>query len=173
MSRGTVRTAVATFLAGANITGLQKVFSGLPIFFPGEQLNLSADGGAGAFAYVEVGESTEQRWSVPALYPGQTGSGNKGVHYDALIIVEYQYLIPVQTSAPVSPDSWSNAEDVIIQGIKDRIHSDPQLGAPTVIFTAAQGPGGLAVSPDDPVIEAGKVLTTREITFRITEVIQA
>lgn len=173
MSRATIRTAVATFLAGASIPGLQKVFSGLPVFFAGEQLKLSADNGAGAFAFVDVGESTEQRWSFPAMYPGQSGSGNKGVHYEAIIVVEYQYLIPQQTSAPVSPDAWSNAEDAIIQGIKDRIHSDPQLGAPTVIFQAAQGRNGLSVSPDYPVFEAGKVLSTREITFQITEVIQA
>jgi hypothetical protein len=173
VSRATIRTAVASFLAGANITGLQKVYSGLPMFFAGEQLQLSAAGGAGAFAYVELGESTEQRWSLPALYPGQSGSGDKGVHYEALILVVYQYLIPQQVSAPVSPDAWSTAEDAIVQGLKDRIHSDPQLGAPSVIFTAAQGPGGLRVSSDEPVFEPGKVLSTRAIEFRITEVIQA
>jgi hypothetical protein len=173
VSRATIRTAVTAFLAGASIPGLQKVYSGLPIFSPGEQLKLGADGGAGAIAYVELGESTEQRWSLPALYPGQSGSGDKGVHYDAMVLIMYQYLIPQQVSAPVSPDAWSNAEDAIIQGIKDRIHSDPQLGAPTVIFTAAQGRDGLRVSPDEPQFEPGKVISTRAIEFRITEVIQA
>lgn len=173
MSRLAVRSAVAAFLAGAAVPGLQKVYEGYPWFTPGETLDLAALGGSAAFAWVEVGESSETRWSVPASYPGYTGSGNKGVHYPVVVIVEFQYLIPQQVFPPVNPDAWTVPEDGIIQGIKDRIHSDPTLGAPAVIFSAAQEPNGLRVSPDNPVFEPGKVLSTREIDFRVTEVIQA
>lgn len=174
MSRTTVRAAIASFISGAGITGLQAVYKAKPTFFPGELLRLSADNGSGAFAWVDLGHSDEDRWSAPASYPGYTGAGDKGVHYAVQLVVEYQYLIPQQTSAPVSPDNWVTAEDAILQAIKDRIHSDPQMGTDgTVVFAAGQNQNGLAVSPDDPVYEAGKVLSIHGIDFRVTEVIQA
>ena len=42
------------------------------------------------------------------------GSGDKAVHYPVQLVVEYQYLIPQQLSAPVSPDDWVTGEDVIL-----------------------------------------------------------
>lgn len=173
MSRATVRAAIAAFLDGAGITGLSKVYEAKPWFFSGEQLNAAADGGAAAWAWVELGDSSEDRWTVPALYPGQSGAGDKGVHYDVAVFVDYQYTIPQQTSAPVSPDAWVGPEDVILQGLKDRIHSDPQLGAPTLILAAAQENNALRISPDNPRKESGKVLSLHAIEFRVTEVIQA
>lgn len=173
MSRATVRAAIAAFLAESAVPGLQAVYQAMPIFFSGERLDLGADNASGAFCWVELGQSEETRWSVPAAYPGYAGSGDKGVHYPVTIVVEYQYLIPAQTSSVVSPDDWVLSEDAILQGIKDRIHQDPQLGAPGVIFAASQEPGGLRVTPDDPVLESGKVLSVHGIEFRVTEVIQA
>lgn len=172
MSRETVRQAIRDFLVGAEIIGLQAVYKAMPIFFSGERLELSEDNASGAFCWVELGEATEDRWSVPAAWPGYTGSGDKAVHYPVTIVVEYQYLIPQQTSSQVSPDDWVNAEDVILQSIKDRLHTDPQLGAPGVIFAATQEPNSLGVTPDDPVLESGKVLSVHGISFRVTEVIQ-
>ena len=173
MSRDAVRTAIATFLSGANITGLSNVYKAKPTFYTGEQLDLAALGGAAAWAWVELGDSSETRWSVPAQYPGQSGAGDKAVHYPVAVFVDYQYLIPQQTTPPVSPDAWVTPEDVILQAIKDRIHSDPQLGAPTLILAAGQEPGGLRVSPDNPRLESGKVLSLHVIEFRVTEVIEA
>lgn len=173
MSRTTIRAAIADFLAAANITGLQKVYQAKPTFFAGELLDLSADNASGAFCWVEFGVSDETRWSNPAPYPGYSGSGDKGIHYPVSIVVEYQYLIPEQLDAPVSPDDWVHAEDAILQGIKDRIHSDATLGATGVVFGASQEPSGLRVSEDDPVLASGKVLSVHTIEFRVTEVIQA
>lgn len=173
MSRATVRAAIASFLAGANINGLQTVYQAMPMFNTGELLNLAADNAAGAFAWVEMGQSTETRWSVPAKYPGYTGSGNKAVHYPVVIVVEYQYLIPPQLDTVVPVDDWIHAEDVILQALKDRLHEDPTLGVPGVIFAATQEDGSLAVSEDDPVLEPGKIMSVHTIGFRVTEVIQA
>ena len=173
MSRATVRAAIAAFLSGANITGLSKVYAAKPTFFSGEQLNLGADGGSAAWAWLELGDSSETRWTVPAQYPGQSGAGDKGVHYDVAVFVDYQYTIPQQTTSVVSPDAWVTAEDAILQALKDRIHSDPQLGAPTLILAAAQENNALRVSPDNPRLESGKVLSLHAIEFRVTEVIEA
>lgn len=173
MSRGAVRTAVATFIAGANIAGLAKVYKAKPAFFSGEQLDLGANGGTGAWAWVDLGESSETRWSVPAQYPGQSGAGDKGVHYDVSIVVAYQYAIPQQITPAVPPDDWATAEDVIIQAIKDRIHSDPQLGNPALILAAGQESNGLRVTADNPLLEPGKVISMHAVYFRITEAIQA
>jgi hypothetical protein len=173
VSRGAVRAAVATFLSGANIPGLQKVYKAKPTIFSGEQLDLAALGGAAAWAWVEFGDSSEDRLSVPAQWPGQNGAGDKAVHYPVVVIVEYQYAIPQQVTPPVPPDDWVTAEDAILQAIKDRIHSDPALGAPALILASAQESNALRISPDNPVLESGKVLSLHAIEFRITEVIQA
>lgn len=173
MSRATVRAAVATFLQGANITGLNGIYKAEPRFYAGEQLDAAADNGVAAWAWVDLGDSDETRLSVPAQWPGQSGAGDKAVHYEVAIIVQYQYLVPQQTQAPVPPDAWVDGEDAIVQAIKDRLHSDPALGAPTVILASGQENRGMHVTGDSPVIDPGKVLSTRAISFRITEIIQA
>lgn len=179
MSRSDVRLAVAAFLAGAGITGLARVYKGKPTLVPGELMNLVSDSGSGAIAWVHLAESDEDRWALPAQYPGQAG-GIKAVHYIVSIFVYYQYLIPSATQdTTVSPDDWVDAEDAILQGIKDRIHSDPQLGTgPTgtgagTVFTAAQEQGTLKVTSDEPLLESGKVFGWHAIDFRATEVIRA
>lgn len=173
MSRTTVRAVLADFLTGANITGLNGIYKAEPTFFPGEQLDAAAGNGVAAWAWVNLGDSSEERWSVPAQWPGQNGAGDKAVHYDAAIIVQYHYLIPQRTSTPVSPDDWVSGEDAIIQAIKDRLHSDPALGDAGVVLVSGQGRGDMRVSGDNPLMEPGKVLSTRVIEFGITEAIQA
>lgn len=173
MSRATVRTALATFLQGANIVGLNGVYKAEPRFYSGEQLDAAADNGVAAWAWIELGESSEDRLSVPAMWPGQTGAGNKAVHYEVAIVVMYQYLVPQQTTAPVAVDAWVDGEDAILQAIKDRLHSDPALGAPGVILVSGQENRSLHVTADNPLVEPAKVLSNRAISFRITEIIQA
>jgi hypothetical protein len=173
VSRATVRAALASFVAGANITGLSKVYQAKPTFFSGEQLNLASDNGAAAFAWIDLGDSSEERWSVPAQWPGQSGAGDKAVHYEAAIVVQYQYEIPQQVTPAVSPDAWVVVEDAIIQAIKDRLHSDPALGNAGVVLSSGQFRGDMRVTGDEPILESGKVISTRAIEIRITEVIQA
>lgn len=174
MSRATVRAALAAFLQGADIPGLHGMYGAEPVFYAGEQLNAGAEDGVAAWAWVVLGDSSEERWSVPAQWPGQDGAGDKGVHYDAAIMVMYQYLIPsAQVTPAVAPDAWVDGEDAIIQAIKDRLHSDPALGAPAVVLVSGQNRGDMRVSGDDPRFEPGKVVSVKAIEFRITEVIQA
>lgn len=179
MSRADVRAAVAAYLAGGGIPGLQQVYEAMPTIVYGELVDLSVEGGAGAVAWLHLGESEEDRWAFPSKSPIMPG-GIKKVGYPIAIMVAFQYLIPSdQLDPPISPDAWVKVEDAIIQGIKDLIHADPQLGTgPTgtgtgVIFEAAQLPGSLRISPDDPQLDSGKVISYHSIEFPVTEVIQA
>ena len=175
MSRATVRAALATFLQGANITGLNGVYKAKPTFYDGARLDAAANVNNGvAWAWVDLGDSDEDRLSVPAQWPGQSGAGNKAVHYEAAIVVEYTYLIPsAQIATPVSPDAWVDGEDTIIQAIKDRLHSDPALGNASVVLASGQENRGMHVTGDGPLLEPGKILSIKAISFRIPEIIQA
>lgn len=173
MSRATVRATLATFLSSAGIAGLNGVYKAKPTFYDGAQLDAAVANGV-AWAWITLGDSDEDRLSVPAQWPEQSGAGNKAIHYDAAVVVQYQYLIQsAQPSPPVAPDAWVDGEDIIIQAIKDRLHSDPALGNPAVVLASGQENRGMHVSGDDPLIEPGKVVSIKAIAFRITEIIQA
>jgi hypothetical protein len=178
VSRGDVRLAIAQFLAEAPIPGLQKVFKAMPTFIDGSLFNLIAAGGSGAIAWLHLAPSDETRWSLPGPTPTIGAPGIKGLHYDVMVMVAYQYLVPSAGTDPtVEPDDWVDAEDAILEGIKARIRSDATLGTggPSgsgVIWSAAQNPNGLTIGPDEPVLEDGKVISWHEIVFRVTEVIQ-
>jgi hypothetical protein len=174
VSRATVRAALATFLQGANITGLNGIYKAKPTFYDGAQLDAGGDNGSAAWAWVDLGDSDETRLSVPAQWPGQTGAGDKAVHYDAAIVVEYQFLIrSAQIASTAAPDAWVDGEDAIIQAIKDRLHSDPALGNAAVVLASGQENRGMHVTGDDPLREPGKIVSIKAISFRITEIIQA
>lgn len=174
MSRATVRATLATFLQGANITGLHGVYKAKPTFYDGSNLDAAALNGSAAWAWVVLGDSSEDRLSVPAQWPGQAGAGNKAVHYEAAIVVEYQFLIPsAQIASPTPPDAWVDGEDAIIQALKDRLHSDPSLGTAAVVLASGQENRGMQVTGDEPLLEPGKVVSIKAISFRITEIIQA
>lgn len=168
MSIATVRAAVTTYLQGASIAGLNRVYAAYPWFIDGETFNLASNLGNGAVAYVHLTDSEETRWTVPAVL------GEKGVHYEVAVIVAYQYLIPsADVDVTLSEDDWVNPLDVILQGIKDRIHADPQLGAPETVFLAAQTPRSLRVHSDMPRRLPGKILSWHAVEFQLTEVITA
>ena len=179
MSRADVRAAVAAFLVAADIPGLATVYAAMPWYSPGELFDTITDGGSGAIAWLHLGDSDEDRWAFPSKSPAMAG-GQKAVHYEIAVMVAYQYLlVSSQLNTPVPADSWAADEDRILQAIKDRIHSDPQLGTgPTgtgtdLIFRAAQENNTLRISADDPVLQDGKIWSYHSIQFQLTEVIQA
>jgi hypothetical protein len=181
VSRSTVRHAIADFLAAGvpAIPGLQQVFKAMPTLIDGALFNLIADGGSGAVAWLHLAISDETRWTTPGPTPAIGMSGTKGVHYDVTVMVAYQYLLPSASTDPtVMPDDWVDSEDAILQGIKSRLQSDATCGTSGpggsgVIWSAGQNPNGLTISPDEPVLEDGKVISWHEIGFRVTEVVQA
>lgn len=168
MSIATVRTAVTRYLADAEIPGLNRVFKALPWYVDGDVFDLAATLGSGAVAYVHLAESVENRLALPAVL------GSQNVHYEVAVIVAYQYLIPsAQVDPTLSEDDWVDQLDAIMQGVKDRIHIDPNLGAPDVVFLAAQTPRTLRVASYEPRQLPGKIISMQSVEFQLTEIIQA
>lgn len=170
MSRRDVRAAIHAYLIAGlpGIPGLERVYRAAPWFEDGKGFNLAANNGCGAFAWVHLTTSEETRKTVPAVL------GTTFVHYDVSIVVAYQFLIPsAQIDTTITEDMWVDACDDILQGVKNHIHADPNLGAPEVIFLAAQTPNKLRIDSDDPRRTGGKVYSWHTIDFQVTEVIQA
>lgn len=171
MSRRTVRAAIQTYLQGGlpGIVGLQRVYRAMPWFVDGViAFNHVANLGNGAYAFINLTRSDETRKAVPAV------QGIVSVHYDVTIVVCYQFLIPSAVIDPtITEDEWVDACDDILQGIKNRIHADPNLGSPGTIFLAAQTPRTLTINSDDPRLESGAVYSWHTIDFQVTEIIQA
>ena len=168
MSATTVRAQMQAFLAGGNITGLQRVYLSEPWFVDGGQWDLAANSGWGAIGYVWISDDSEERISLGAV------AGQKRVTYQTSIVLMFQYLIP---SAPTAEDAWQAPLDEIIDGVKARLRSDPKAGTGTgldgVIFEQSQAPGDLHVVRDMPTRTAGKVVCWQRIDTTITEIITA
>jgi hypothetical protein len=144
------------------------VYAAFPWFIDGATFDLAANLGNGAVAYVHLADTEESRLTVPAV------QGEKIVHYEVAVIVAYQFLIPsTDVDVTISEDEWVDPLDVILQGIKDRIHADPQLGAPGVVFLAAQTPRSMRVHSEMPRRLPGKILSWHAVEFQLTEIITA
>lgn len=171
MSRAQVRHAVADWLAGGieQIPGLRKVYKAMPMIVYGELFDSDQMSGSVAVLWLHLADSDADQWSVPAATGGIVGE-----HYQVMVQVGYQYLIPSADDDPsIGEDDWVDDEDAILAGIKARLRADPSLGNPAVILVAAREPGTLKVSPDEPQLLDGKVLSWHTIEFRVTEAVQA
>lgn len=170
MSRRTIRQAVADYLnAGLDaIPALQIVYKAMPPWVGGAMaFNLAEGAGHGAFAFLHLADSDETRWAMPYVL------ASVGVHYNVQVAVCYVYEIPSAQVTDTYPDDWSDGCDDILQGLKDRIHADPQLGAPGLVFQAAQTPLTLRITSEDPKATAGRVYSWHVLEFQLTEAIVA
>lgn len=168
MSYTTVRNQIAAFLADPPIVGVQKVFRAPAYYTDGSTWNLGATlTSSGSIVYLHLASDEETRESLPAV------EGLVDVDYNVMVIVAYQYLYASAADEVVSPDAWVDPMDATLQGIKDRIHSDPALGDPTIIKLAAQEPRTLRSRHDLPVRWPGSLVLFTTIEFQATEVVVA
>lgn len=173
MSRATVRAAVASWIEGGGIAGLNTVYRAQPWFVDGQRWKLSAQLGSGAVGFVHIVEDTERRATLPAEGPANTSGvvGQKIVTYTIGFVVLFQYLIPAEAA---SEDVWTDPLDALLEGIKARLRSDPTLGtAGSPIFQAAQDPGDCRIMSDLPRRESGLVMSWNVIEFHADEIINA
>jgi hypothetical protein len=161
-----VRAAVTAFFAGADIPGLNKVHPAPPYWADGSEWDLANNLGSGAIAGLHLVADNERRITVPA------GTGQKLVHYRVGLMIFYQWLKP-QTLAPVDEAAWAGPLDVIIDGVKARLRSDPNCGMPSVIWQAGQDDGDLSITRDLPRQLAGKVVSWSVVEFTVYEVVTA
>lgn len=167
MPSAEVRAAVTEFFASANIPGLNKVHSAPPYWVDGSEWDLAASLGSGAVAAVHLVEDSESRITVPAL------TGQKMIEYVVGLMVFYQWLLPSNTLTPVDEAAWADPLDIIIDGIKARLRSDPNCGLPAVVWQSAQSKNDVRIKRDIPRKFNGKVLSWNVVEFQVTEEITA
>lgn len=176
MSAYTVRQQLQAFLTAPPITGLQQVFVSEPLYIAGGAWNLAANQGWGAVGWPWISDEHEDRLTLGAPDParGQLAAGQKTITYKVSIMLLFQYLIPAQMG---SEDAWQQPLDTLIEGVKQRLRSDPKAGTAAglgnVIFEQSQDPGDLAVTRDMPQRDNGKVIVWQRIDTTVKEIITA
>lgn len=176
-----VRDAVTTWLRGIRIPGVQQVYRDAPWWMDENAFTWEVSGGAafGSGLFAHLSTSTEIRVTVPAPNPalGRTITGgfvgNKQTVYTCTVGIIYRYLIPQTYPDRDAPfeDRWVDGLDQTIDLLKQRLRTDPTLGAPDVIFQAAQET--VTTDMDMPVKNGGYVNVWASVTFDITEIITA
>jgi hypothetical protein len=167
----TVRAAIQSYLASAGVTGLTKVFKGMPAIQDPALWNLSGQLGWGAVAFVHLTEHSEGRIADPFVL------GQKEVEYIVGIVVQYRYAIPVENASALSGDEWTTGLDTVLEGLKAAIRADPNHGTGTqgAIWQAGQEPGGLKVRSELPTMDEqpGEVWVWNVLEYHVTEIITA
>ncbi len=171
-----VRTAIKAYMVagiGGQLPGLNKFYKAQPTFLdPSQWWLLPPELGSGSIAYLHLSKIGEDRIAYPAV------QGQKLVEYQAVIVVIYRYMVPSGTQdVEYEGDEWVDGFDVTLQGFKDYVHADPNLGTGTqgVIWQAGQSQGDLAYSLDLPVRDedAGEILSIAALEMHVTEDITA
>jgi hypothetical protein len=174
VSAQTVRAQLQAFLTSPPIPGLQQVFLSEPLYIAGGAWNLAANAGWGAVGWPWISDEHEERRTLGAQTPTAAAVGQKEITYKVSIMLLYQYLIPAQMGAE---DGWQAPLDQIIEGVKQRLRSDPKAGTAAglgnVIQQQSQEPGDLSVTRDMPQRDNGKVIVWQRIDTTVTEIITA
>jgi hypothetical protein len=165
MSSAQVRSAVTGFFKTAAIPGLNAVHPAPPYWADGSEWDLANSLGSGAIAAVHLVEDDESRITVPVL------TGQKIVNYTIGLLIFYQWLIPSASLTPVDESSWVGPLDVIIDGVKTRLRSDPNCGMPSVVWQSAQDVNDVKIKRDLPRMLPGKVVSWNVVEFRVAEII--
>lgn len=169
MSDSAVRLAIRAWFATPPIPGVQNVYRDEPWIVQGADWDVSTELGWGAILSIHLDSSEESRITLPAL------TGNKRVDHKVGVLIQYQYLIPDVFPDGVMEDDWVNGLDQIIDAVKTRIRSDPNMGtAPGgVIWEAGQSPADIRISRDLPKLDRGRVISWNLVEFDVTEIITA
>jgi len=162
MSRSQVRSAVATWIADAQIPNLNQVFTSFPkrINFEANAMPGQLTRGAGM---VFIAGEQESRIAV-----GGADNGWKRIDYD----IQFQlFTHSMQTYGQDAMDDF----DAIIDGIKDRVRKGGHRLGQTdgnIIWQAAEP--GITVSYGEPKTNnGGAVEIWAAIQFTVTQMIQA
>jgi hypothetical protein len=167
VSSADVRGIIAGFFQSASIPGLNKVFPAPPYWADGSLWDLNLQTNSGAIAALHIVEEQESRLTVPAIV------GSKMVHYELGLMVFYQYLQP-QAIAAKDESAWSAPLDIILDGIKARLRSDPQAGVPGgAVWQSAQDRNDVRIRRDLPRTLPGKILSWNVVEFAVDEIIEA
>jgi hypothetical protein len=168
VSDNSVRHQLRDFFQTPAIKGLPKVYLDEPWIIQGANWNVQAELGWGAVGFTHLDTSSDTRITLGAAIGGQ-----KEVKHTVGFCVQFQYLIPASLPAGVDEDAWVDPFDSIIDGIKNRIRSDPTLGGAGAIFQGGQDPNDIRVTRDLPQEDVGKIIVFAVVEFDCLEIITA
>lgn len=168
MTDANVRAALRDFFQTPPLLGLQKVFLDEPWIIQGANWDVQSQSGWGAVAFIHLDTSHESRITLGAAI-----GGSKQVDHTVGLVIQYQYLIPAALPDGTDEDAWVGPLDQIIDGVRTRIHSNPNAGNPAVVFQFGQDNNDIRVTRDLPKIDNGKIVVFTLVEFDVTEIIQA
>lgn len=161
MSRAQVRSQLVTFLQGANIDGLNQVFSSFP-----KRINFQQGAKPGqrsrAAAVVFIEDEVETRLAL-----GGATNGIKRIDYSVAVQVFHHSL---QNDPIAAMDDF----DIVIDGVKDRLRSDHRFGDPTGTLIWQGAEPAIDVSYGVPrAVENGSTETWAAVRFQVSQVFNA
>jgi hypothetical protein len=162
MSRAQVRTAVANYIAAANVANLNQIFTAHP-----KRINFEANAAPGsacrAAGFVFIASETEDRIAIGGAY-----NGWKRIDY----VVQFQIF--THNMHNYSQDAM-DAFDAVIDGVKNQLRGGGhRLGESdgSVIWQAAEP--GISVTYGEPLTnDGGATEIWAAIEFTVTQMIQA
>lgn len=158
MGRASVRTAIAAWLAPANIAGLSTTHPSRPKQIPATDFNLGANGGSGAVLVVHLASDDEVRIAV-----GGPTSGKKQVTHDCALEVLFQSVKPDAVAAQAD-------HDALIDSLMARIRADRTFGtAGNPIWQAGEGPAGIKIELAEPVLGAQNLIVNAVVRLDVVE----
>lgn len=167
MSDATVRAAIRDYIDSASVTGVTKVYKAAPYWVDGREFKQFITDAWGAIVVVHLDQTMESRITLPAI------NGNKARHHKVGLVIIMQWVVPPGFDPLQDADDWTDALDQVIEDISTALRADPNLGAPDVIFQAAQDPDDIRISRDLPKYDEGVLHVWQLIEFDVTEILTA
>jgi hypothetical protein len=163
MPRKEIRAAITNYFTGA--PGLASVAKDEPYFTPGQAWVNNGLPGTAAFVHIDHQTDTWLTVGGPAA--------QKAVVYDAALIIQYQYRIPV-TGGGV--DGWVDDLDTVLDTVVKMLRRDPSLGCGGAgpVWQAGDHDMDIVVQTDLPVRDnGGKIWSISYVEFKVTEIVTA
>lgn len=170
MSSASVRAQMLAFLSAQPVAYINRWYSAEPWYVAAERLDLAANNGTGAVAWLHITDESESRSALPAV------AGQKAITYKLAVVMLGVWVIP---AGPTGEDAYIGPVDDMIEAVKARLRSDPKAGTGAgldgVIFQQSQDPGDLAVQRNVPLLDpgGGALLIWQRIDTTVTEIITA
>lgn len=175
MSSATVRAQMLAFLSAQPIAYINRWYAAEPWYVAAERLNLAANNGAGAVAWLHITDESENRATLGAP-SGGVAAGQKEITYKLAVVMLGVWAIPADAA---SEDVYIGPIDAMIEGVKARLRSDPKAGTGPgldgVIFQQSQDDGDLTVARNVPLLDpgGGQLLIWQRVDTTVREIITA
>lgn len=174
MSRATVKTALAAWIAPPIVTGVNLVRTAFPTFIDGGSFIADPGLGTGAVVVLHITADHEERVAM-----GGPASGYKRIHYDLdLHIFHLSYLTDSETQD--ASELADAAFDETVEALKVRLRADRTWGTGANATSGGFAPGIFQAGEEQlsgrygiPGLVGGALATWAVITTTVSEFIQS